>query len=102
VNGGAHQRGLDHRAALERPSEAVPLEVVESRPEPDVHRRRVLRLDPAETLQCPRQRLAAARQEELTLEERPVQLALREDSLAADQGCSSTLTAPSSFFWNIS
>src|SRR5215210_5426394 len=41
----AEERVLNHRALLERPRQLVPLEAGDARPEADVHRRRVLRLE---------------------------------------------------------
>ena len=58
-------------------------EVREPRPEPDVHGRRVLRLDPPDPLERRGQRHAPALQEQLAAEHRPVQLPLGEDTLSS-------------------
>ena len=56
-------------------------EPVEPRPQPDVHRRRVLRLDPADALERARDRHPAPLEQQLPREQGPVQLTLGEDSL---------------------
>ena len=80
----AHQRGLDDRAALEGARELVALEARQARPQPDVHGRRVLRLQAADPLQRPGQRVAAALQQQLTREHGAVELALAENAFGAD------------------
>jgi hypothetical protein len=49
----AHQRRLHDRPALERAGQDGALEALHPRPEPDVHRGRVLRLDPAQRSSVP-------------------------------------------------
>ena len=70
-----HHRGLDDAPALEPAGDGVALEPLDPRPEPDVHRRRVLRLEPAHPLEHARQRRAHALEQHLPREERAVQLA---------------------------
>ncbi len=70
VDRAAHERPLDDLAILKRFSDRVPLEVLDARPEPDVHRRRVLRLQ------------AAHRVERLGNRDRPP----LEKALASEQG----------------
>jgi hypothetical protein len=65
----AHQRALDDGAPLERAIERVALEPVEPRPQSDVHRRRVLRLDAADPLERLRQAVSLALEEELAREQ---------------------------------
>ncbi len=72
----AHERGLDHRAPLERAGEVVAPEPLEARPEPDVGVRRVLILDAADPLERARNREARAFEKQLAREQRAVQLAL--------------------------
>ena len=78
----AHQRRLDHRAALERPRQVAPPETLEARPEADVGVRRVLVLDAADPLERARDRETHALEQELSREQCAVQLALREGALA--------------------
>jgi hypothetical protein len=85
VDRDSHQRPLDHRAPLERAPELIALEPLEPRPEADVHRRRVLRLEAADALERTRKRLAAALQQQLASEHRAIELALREHPLGADR-----------------
>jgi hypothetical protein len=54
----AQHGGLHQSFALQCPRERIPLESFDARPEPDVRRRRVLRLDPAHLLDRARQRSA--------------------------------------------
>jgi len=51
-----HQRGLHDGAPLERGGQRVALEALQPRPQADVHRRRVLRLDAGDLLERVRQR----------------------------------------------
>ena len=60
----------------------------------DVHRRRVLRLDPADPLERLRQRAGERLEQALAGEQRPVQLALAEDALGGGHGAD--LAAPPS------
>jgi hypothetical protein len=77
----AEQRSLDDRPSLERPRERVALEAVEPRPQPDVHRRRVLRLDTPDPPERLRQRVPGALEQQLAGEQRPVELLLAEGAL---------------------
>ena len=77
----AHQRPLDDAAALERTGQLVALEAFDARPEADVHRRRVLRLDPADPVERLRNRRFRALEEQLPGQEGAIQLALGEHTL---------------------
>ena len=68
-------------AALEQAREVVALEAREARPQPDVHRRRVLRLQAAHALEHARRCEVAALEQQLAGEQRPVEVALAEDAL---------------------
>src|SRR6185436_7107011 len=81
VDRAAHECGLDHGASFECTREVVALEPAEARPEPDVRVRRVLILDPGNTLERARDRHAHALEQELAREQRAVQLALGERAL---------------------
>ena len=96
VDRGPHQRRLDDRPPLERARECVALEPVQPRPQADVHRGRVLRLDPADPLERPRDRRPRPLQQVLAGEEGPVQVALRERTrLGRDRhGAEATLPSP--------
>ena len=74
----AHERALHRVLALECSCEGVALEPVEHRPEPDVRRRRVLRLEPGDTLECPAERELRPGEQQLAREERPVEPPRRE------------------------
>src|SRR4029079_9022756 len=50
VDGRAHERPLDDALAFERPGELNEVEPLQTRPQPDVGGRRVLRLQPATLL----------------------------------------------------
>jgi hypothetical protein len=80
VDGDPQERALRDAAPLERPIQLIPLEALEPRPQPHVHRRRVLRLDPAHALERLRNARAAALEQQLAREQRPVELALGEDA----------------------
>ena len=90
----AHQRRLDDRASLERARKIVSAKALEARPQPDVRVRRVLILDPAESLERARDRKARAVEEELAREERSVQLPLREGALASGRHCANLASVP--------
>ena len=83
VDRAAHERRLNDGSTLEGPGEIVPSEAVEARPQPDVGVRRVLVLDTADSLERARDRQAGALEQELSREQRAVQLAPREGSLDA-------------------
>jgi hypothetical protein len=74
----AHQRRLDHAAVLQRAGQGRALEAGEPRPQPDVHRRRVLGLDAADRFQRARQRHPRSLEQELAGEQRAVELSPRE------------------------
>lgn len=69
-------------AAFEGTREGLALEAVEARGERQVRRGRGLRLEPGETLDGAGRRERLALEQELAREERPIQLAPREDALA--------------------
>ena len=77
----AHERRLNDGSALQGLREIVPSEAVEARPQPDVGVRRVLVLDTADSLERARDLQTGALEEELSCEQRSVQLTLREGSL---------------------
>src|SRR5687767_1141857 len=77
----AHERALDDGSPLQGPRQLVAFELLEPRPDPDVHGRRVLRLDPADALERAGERRAGALEKELARQQGAVQLALREDAL---------------------
>jgi hypothetical protein len=70
-----HERRLDDRPSLERARKGVALEAVEPRPQPDVHRRRVLRLQPTDALQGTGQRHAQPLEQQLARQQGAVELA---------------------------
>ena len=76
-----HQQRLDHVSPAQRPLERPALEAVEPRPQREVRRRGQLRLQPGEPLDRSDGREPLAAQQQLPQQRRPVQLALREDSL---------------------
>ena len=78
----AHERRLHHGPLDERVGQRLPLEALEPGPQADVHRRRVLRLDPADRLERPWQRHPAAVEQQLAREQRPVELAPRQGAHA--------------------
>jgi hypothetical protein len=77
----AHQCRLDGGLALERAGQRVPFEALEPRPEPDVHRRRVLGLDPADPFERPWDRQRGPLEQELAREQGAIQLTLGEDAV---------------------
>ncbi len=79
VDRGSHEGRLDDGAVLEGPGQVIPLEPGHARPEPHVAGRRVLRLEPADPLDGLGQRDPGPLEEQLTLEERPIQDAPRQD-----------------------
>src|SRR5215472_14718369 len=93
MDGSAQDRRLDERPASQRPRQRLALEPLEARPERDVRRRRVLRLDAAHPLDRPRQRQARALEQQLSRQHRTVELALREDSLRVRHGRQATVPA---------
>ena len=86
VDGGAHEGRLDDSAPMQGPVEVAAAEAVETRPQADVRRRRVLRLDATHPFHRHRQAAAVPVQQSLPREHRPVQLALREDTRVAHPG----------------
>src|SRR5262249_14294404 len=85
VDRGPHERPLHHPALLEGTVEVGALEALDPRPEPDVHRRRVLRLKGAHPLEHPRDREPDTVEQELSSEEPSVQAAGRERALGHAQ-----------------
>ena len=81
MQGDPKEGRLDGTPLLERSCELLLLEAVQARPQGDVGRRGVLSLQGAQTLDRARDGESAALQEHLPMEERPVQLAQREDAL---------------------
>src|SRR5262249_44231418 len=81
----SHQRSLYDGAAVQRTGERGTLEGGEPRPQPDVHRGRVLRLDPADAFEGARDRKGRPLEQELPRQHRSVQLTRRELSHAAAQ-----------------
>jgi hypothetical protein len=75
------QGPLDDGATLQRPGEPFALEALQPRPQTDVHRGRVLRLDAADALERLRQRRAPAREQQLAVEQGAVELALGQRAL---------------------
>jgi hypothetical protein len=72
----AHQGALDDRAALQGAIQLYSLESLHPRPETDVHRRRILRLQRAHPVEDLRQRRRDALQQHLACEQGPVELPL--------------------------
>jgi hypothetical protein len=81
VDGGAHERALDRAPALEGTRQLGEGEPLEPRPQRDVGRRRVLRLQPADLLERACERQPRALKQKLAREERAVQVARGEDAL---------------------
>jgi hypothetical protein len=81
VNGAAHQHAPREGAAPQGPLEALAAEALESAPQPDVGRRRPLRLQARDPLDRLHERQPGTPEPQLARERRPVQLALREDAL---------------------
>ena len=77
----SHERAPDDAPPLERAGERVALQALDTRPEPDIHRRRVLRLEPAHALEHAWQGRAHSLEQQLPREQRPVQLPLGERAL---------------------
>ena len=73
VDRAAHQRALDDAALLERAGEVGALEPLQARPQPDVHRRRVLRLQPGHPLEQPRDGIGGALEQALAGQEGAVE-----------------------------
>ena len=76
-----HERRLHDRPPFERPRQVVASKAVEARPQPDVRVRRVLVLDAADPLERARDRQAHALEQQLSREQRAVQLAPGERAL---------------------
>src|SRR4051794_28663536 len=74
----AHQRGLDDAAVLERAGEVGALEPLQARPQPDVHRGRVLRLQAGHLLEQARDGERLPLQQALPREEGSVECAWRQ------------------------
>lgn len=72
----SHERPLNNRPFLQRAREVVALEALKPRPEADVHRRRVLRLQTGDALKRLGKRRSSPLEEELAGEQRAVEGAL--------------------------
>jgi hypothetical protein len=81
----AHQRGLDDRTLAEGPIEPGRVEVDEPRPEREIRRRRLLRLEPAERLDGRGRVEVGPLEEQLPRQRRPVDRAIREDRMAGSR-----------------
>jgi hypothetical protein len=77
----AHQRRLHRALAHEGAGEVGELEPLQARPEADVRGRRVLCLEPGDLLEGAGEGQRRTREQELAREQRPVQLACRENPL---------------------
>jgi len=73
VDSSPHQRALNDRRLLERTRQVVAFEAFEPGPQPDVHRRCVLRLQTGHALEHSGQGRFASLQQLLAPEDRPVQ-----------------------------
>jgi hypothetical protein len=82
----AHERSLHDRLSFERPIEVVALEAREPRPQADVHRWRILRLEPAHPLEHSGNRRLLSPEKQLSREQRSIQLAPGERSLCCRHG----------------
>ena len=96
VDGRPHQRPLHDRSALESARQLLAAEVLEARPEPDVRVRRVLILDATHPLECAGNGQRRAFEEQLSGQQRPVQLPLREHAFAHGRNASSRSPSASS------
>jgi hypothetical protein len=80
VDRGPHQRRLNDLASLQRSRQRRALEALDARPEADVHRWRVLRLDAGELLERRGQRQVDSIEQPLAGEQRAVELLSAERS----------------------
>jgi hypothetical protein len=76
----AHQGCLHDAPALQRPRQRVALQALDARPQPDVHRRRVLRLQATHSFQRARQRGPRPLEEKLAREQGAVQISCAQGS----------------------
>src|SRR5438270_1598429 len=81
MDGAPHQRPLDDLAPFEGAGQLVALEALHPRPQADVHRRCVLRLQPAHLLERAWQPAPATLEQQLAGEQSSIEVALRERSL---------------------
>ena len=81
MDGDAHEGALGDASALECPRQVIAFEPRDARPKADVCRGRVLGLEAADSLECPRERKLFPLEQQLTREERAVQIPLGERSL---------------------
>ena len=82
----AQQRRLDHLAALQQTDQFFAIEVRDAGPEPDVHRRCVLRLEPTHPLKRGGDVERHPVQQQLAREQRPMQIAPGENPLQTRNG----------------
>ncbi len=82
VDGAPQERSLYDGAVGQGQGEVLTSEPLHPRPQSDVHRRRVLRLEPAHALEGAGDGGPRTLEQKLAREERAVELALREDALA--------------------
>jgi hypothetical protein len=81
VNRVPHERRLNEAPPLEGAGQRVAIEALEPRPQSDVRRGRILRLQASDLLDRPRQPLRAPLEQELAGQEHPVQLTTGEDAV---------------------
>jgi hypothetical protein len=91
-----HQRALDDLALLQGLRQRDGGEVPQPRPQPEVHRRRVLGLDTAQPLERVRRRSVRALQQQLPREQRPIELPPAERAHGADSTETPTRRNPGS------
>src|SRR5262252_170519 len=77
VDRASHEGRLDGAPLLQRLRQGVPAKVPQARPEPDVRRGRVLRLQPGEALEGRGERNRRALEQKLTSQQCPVEVAGR-------------------------
>ena len=79
----AHERRLHDAPASDGAHEVIGAEALDARPEPEVRRRRPLRLEPSRPLERLRHRERSTCEQELARERRPVELAKRQQAHAS-------------------
>lgn len=88
----AHQRPLHDASLLEGLRQGIAAKVAEARPKADIAGRGVLRLQPADALENPRQGHRSAVEQKLARQQRPVALASRQDPLSHDRANGGDIT----------
>jgi len=83
----AHERPLNDQSSLQRTIEVVALEALKPRPEADVHRRRVLRLQPGDLLKRFGQCRPRPREQQLAREQCTVKVALSQGGQGDNGHC---------------